>query len=297
MKILSFIASCLLSLSLFAQDGRGMPDIKIGVGGGTKAEVLFLVEADYRLGDPEDSLYLVAADLDMKGGTSLDQIEISLRTLGAGLSLINTEMAKGWIEANLLNVNYQRDLAIDMEKHLRISLIGVKFGGEVQIDDNVRLSFETAMDMLSLGVASTRHSDGASMGSGRTGGHFSIEAGLELFNKVKIELGYAHDVARAVPVTHSSGRMVCDDYYYDDYYYDDYYYSGYTSCYEESYTSYLERWSKDQLYLSIVFNINKRFALMGKASYNIYSVRDNTHRIDNSVNGGWQFFFGAVFRF
>ncbi|MFZ4714295.1 MAG: hypothetical protein ACOYL6_11300 [Bacteriovoracaceae bacterium] len=250
-------------------------------------------------GNKSDGYYVIVrmqADGSITEG-NFSYVDLSMNALGWGIAT-DEAVYNGFIEATLLNINYKRNLAIDLDHQMTISLVGIRLGGSVEVTDNVKILAETALDFASLGMSSKRASDAASLSHEgyNAGVNARISVAVEMFKKVRIELGIKGSTVAGKGVQYYTGTVTCNTYtdgYYDSWGY--YHSSTQTRCYNDTAIDYQQTWKQKELYLSFVAKITENLKAFGKASYNVYSVSDRTATVANSSNNGWMFMIGASY--
>ncbi|MFW5887796.1 MAG: hypothetical protein ACOCUH_03255 [Bacteriovoracia bacterium] len=302
----------ILTNTVQAQDYQGKPMIEIGAGAfsnnAEQIEALIKVEVDYTLRSNYSSTYLILAKMNAQGlaNGDLSQIDFELNALGAGvgqdledfLKYHDVQGGATWLEATALNMRYSRNLDLDVNRHLRISLVGLRAGAAYGHSDDVQFMVETAVDMVTLAVGTQRASDGAQITprreGKRAGAYASIEAAVRLYKKFRIALGFNIDRTNANGHTYQTGGMICDtEEYYDSW--------GHrrsrTHCYPEESTDYTEHWQQTETYLKLVYEITDRLSIMGKAGIKVFKVRDEVDNVTDSRQTNFNLLFSVNYRF
>lgn len=211
-------------------------------------------------------------------GVGYIDVQFELATFGAG-------WRGNFGEISVLNGKILRNVNIDNAAFVRLSVLGLRGGAESRISPTSTAFINASLDLLSLSMAK-RYSDGDSIwGYGPAG---SVEGGFEFSERFRIALGEKVETALASPETYYDGSYYCTG--YDD----GYVYTG--SCRPGTSTWWNERRVSSQTYLSLTAKLTQHLSLFGQASYNVYSVGDDTGRISGGANDELRFMFGAAGR-
>ncbi|HTL13175.1 MAG TPA: hypothetical protein VL588_11845 [Bdellovibrionota bacterium] len=283
------VAIATLALAQSAQATVTAPNM-IEVGAGAAASTQGSIEALFRVN--------AQGAVDQGGGQSfiLAKITGDAAFGSDGLTYVDMEFESlGWhwgdqndyVDAHVLGVNVQRNVNINNDVTARFTLLGLRGGFSDQLSPDVKLILDGAIDLLSLSYTK-RVSDGADLlgwGAGLQG-----EAGVELFDRVRITLGEKLGTTLGSPEQVYAG-VRCDT-YGDGY-------NATTICQDDYVTKWNDVRVNSSTYLSIIGQLTKSLSLFGRASYNLYSVSDQTAGSGTppSTNGEFQFVLGATYKF
>lgn len=247
--------------------------------------------------DRYDGSYYVLVRMNADGSISknnLNYVDFELHALGAGFNVEGTYL-NTFVEGTLLNINYQRNVSINMNDQLLISLVGIRGGATLEVHEDLKILAESAVDFVALGVSSKRVSDSATLSSqGSSGGlAYRVQLAVELMKRFRIAAGVEGSIVSGKGTTYNTGAVVCNTYY--DYWYSGYYYSNYSYCYDQTATDYAQTFTTRSSYLSVSAQITERLKAFGKVAYNVYTIKDVSREIENSQNYGWNFLFGVTY--
>ncbi len=304
MKVImqSVFASALLLISSLT-----WAQVEIGIGANASNEAvtaLFRVDAQYEIagGEYAPSTHFIVARIKANGSIeSGDFNYIDVEVTGPGVAgRWGNELVQGYIEGNLVNYKFKRDIALDMGHHLSINLIGLGGGFSVTPVKNLKLFLNVAVDFLTLSMASQRASDGMAMyrQGKESGSNGAFELGVVIADKIRIAFGQRSHDFRTNGYEYDTGRESCseDGYWEEDIWGDSYWVSeGTVSCYPVMETNYQEYWQHKETYVEIKAQLTKRLSVFSRASYSIYRVADETGSFQGSENASWKFLFGVSY--
>lgn len=278
-----------------AEDGQ-LIEIGAGVSSqrGNTVDALIKVSTNVT-SDTSYGAYYVLVRMNADGTISagnLNYVDFELHALGAGISTDNVAL-NGFLEATLLNINYQKNLSINLQDQLLVSLVGIRGGATLEVHEDLKVLAESAVDFVALGVSSKRASDAASLAPNRSGLAYRVQIAVELMKKFRIAAGVEGSITQGKGTTSKTGAVVCDTYY--DYYSYGYYYSTYTYCYDVTQTNYAQTFTSRSAYLSVAAQITDRLKAFGKVAYNVYSIKDYSQEVQSSHDASWMFMFGLSY--
>lgn len=311
MKFKLLILSVVLSFSVMAQyqpqrqDGPGIGDIidrpVITIGGGAMSsentvEALIKVDATITSGADDEGGYFILVRMKTDAAVNSGEfkyVDIEVQALGGGFQTAPNDRFGAFIEASLLNLSYQRNIAITNQQSYRLSLFGMRIGSHAEINENVKFLLKMGFEVGStlFDVAKTNGSGISDDSWGlRSADGTHIEASLELFKRLRITVGQKTNAFYALGEEYYS-HTECYDTYDEDGWYDG------QVCDDVYYTDYDEFWKVKKKYIEVSYKINRRLSVFFEAGYNIMYLKDETGFFQDSKVGMWQMLFGISFTF
>ncbi|MBI2606170.1 MAG: hypothetical protein HYW49_08835 [Deltaproteobacteria bacterium] len=288
--------------SAFAQTA-GDDDNMIQIGGGAmngpKAiEALFRVNGSSKIpldGDNDAPYFIVARiNMDMTAGSGGVPF-IDLQFDGIGYETGNDDMfSKNFVSFSLLNLDLQKDLAINNELSYRISFIGIKAGAEGYLSEDAKIAIKGALDLLGFAL-SERASDG-SRTDGAGGYGLSGEIGFKFFEKYHVAFGEKFGATFSDGIQYVDGIECHTSYNHYGNGYSGYGYSS-TYCKDRIVTDYRQHRYTSRTYLNLAADLTKNLQAFGQVSYNVYKVRDRTGKVAASTNSALAFKLGVAYKF
>ncbi|MFZ4715759.1 MAG: hypothetical protein ACOYL6_18695 [Bacteriovoracaceae bacterium] len=238
-------------------------------------------------------------------GKDFSYVDMEMHALGVGGQWEDDlGVFSGFVEGSLLNINYQRNLALDMDHMMTLNLVGLRIGASVQITDNIKIMAEASMDLASVALSSKRSSDLMSMTKAglNDGEHFKAELAVILAKKIKIAVGVSSQNISANGYEYKTGTQTCNEvsegYWSTDYYGNDQWVStgSHTECTDDTATNYQESWKSRSTYVMVMAQLTKHLSIFAKANYSVFEMTDETLVMANSQAQGWRFMFGVVYQ-
>lgn len=301
MTTLSLVA-LLSGSSVFAQTA-GDDDNMIQIGGGAMSspksiEALFRVNGSSKIsldGDNDSPYFVVARiNMDMTAGSGGVPF-IDLQFDGIGYETGNEDMfSKNFVSFSLLNLNLQKDLAINNELSYRITFLGIKAGAEGYLSEDVKIAVKGALDLLGFAL-SERASDG-SRTDGAGGYGLSGEVGFTFLEKYHVAFGEKFGATFSDGIKYVDG-IECHTSY--DHYGNGYSSYGYSStyCKDRVVTDYRQHRYTSRTYLNLAADLTKNLQAFGQVSYNVYKVKDRTAKVAASTDSALEFKLGVAYKF
>lgn len=292
-KVVFFVSCFLVSMSAQAQFknrlefGPGVFQAAKGV------DLLFRVENTSTIGEQShanDFFVAVSVKGDAAfGSNKFTYLDFSFQTLLGGD--IEGDQGRIYLGYTPVSATYEKNLYNDLDYITKVSFVGFKVGGQVNVGDEkaLQLFAQASIDLFGF-YDVKRRQDGAALSPARFGDRYregaNVQVGAEWNHKIRVTLGADFQTIGAVGVP--DGTESCNI-YYDDYGY------PYELCTEV--TSYLERWQRNKFFVETSVNLNRSLSVFGRASYGVFSLTDDTGYFPNSSDKKWNFEVGAKYRF
>lgn len=306
-KLLGVTTLSLAVLSLgsfaFAQTAGLDDDNMIQIGGGAMSspksiEALFRVNGSAKIsldGDDDAPYFIVARiNMDMTAGNGgVPFIDLQFESIGYEMG-DDDMFSKNFVSFSLLNLNLQKDLAINNELSYRITFLGIKAGAEGYLSEDVKIAVKGALDLLGFAL-SERASDG-SRTDGAGGYGLSGEIGFTFLERYHVAFGEKFGATFSDGISYVNG-VECDTYYHNNY--GNGYGYGYSStyCHDRVVTDYRQHRYTSRTYLNLAADLAKNLQAFGQVSYNVYKVKDRTGKVAASTDSALELKLGVAYKF
>ena len=226
-------------------------------------------------------------------------VDIQADFLGYGFDTGPNSVLRGYGDFTLLNLNYQRNLAINQSYHYNLSLIGLRAGVLANLsEDQIQFFAEASLDFVGLAYDAKRASDGVALSPSSFGSRSSyslaFETGVNLFKR-KVRLAFGGQIlsTRALGEEYYDGTFTCQTYEYYDEFTGEYYYTE--DCYENTSTYFAERWTTKKFYVDLSVKLTKALKVFGRVGVQVFSLEDDTGYFENSSNRAWLYQVGISY--
>lgn len=297
MKSFLIALSLMLSTSAFGQSASTPSDtgmIQIGAGAlqleDQPIEALFRIEGYWLNGTAADISQFVVARI--SSDTSVGEGGFSFVDLQFNAIGLQFNAPHGFVSAEFLNLNLQRNVALGNDYFIRLTLVGLRGQGEFHASESARFLLSGALDVFGVAVnerAWDRSRATSSLDKGATFGASGV-IGFAYAEHFRILLGqkWGYMGTDAHWVEHP--WYECRDRYYNDpYHYD---HQGYYGC--GGYSLHESRWYSTT-HLSLMASLSQNLSVFGEAAFQVYSVSHLTDKTHESQDSGWIFRFGASY--
>lgn len=179
-------------------------------------QALIMVESNFNIYSSSDNdygnMHYILAKLKARtnqDGSLMDlQFETASIQYNSNANKIQTGNGSVFVQADLLKLNISKDVAFDLDKYIRLSVVGVSVGGVYKPIDELKLYAIATLDLFATGV-SRRMSDMTTVQGNGGGADFEIAAVFK--EKYKLKLGAKVDGLRKkiASDTYDTGKNKC----------------------------------------------------------------------------------------
>lgn len=300
MRKLLIMITFLLSSAVTADS----PIVRVGSGitsggEGNSIDFLLSLQADAAVGvGYEDRDFILILTLSSDGAISSDMsyVDININALGYRYAEEFFSGHSAFVDATALNFHYHRNLNLGLDNMYRLSLIGIRTGGELSFNDDNLVAFaELGFDLGAVALGAASEDARMSRDSGITSGFGAhLQAGLELFRQLRIEIGTSVDTHYGGGETRATGRIVCRDYRH--FYPDHHFYYAPLHCYDEAVVDYNERAILNRSFLSITYALTENLRLATDTIFSVYRY-DNVTDDRSDRDSEWRFLLRLIYQF
>jgi hypothetical protein len=271
-----------------AYGSKNMIEIGGGAFLGTGEPVEALIRVDFFNGstlasDSQFVLARVSGDV-VVGANGVSYVDVALDSLGFQRYDDSDDRYLLMGSFSLLNVDIERNIAIDNEVTLRVTLVGLRGEIDLNANEDLKVIFKGAVDLVGLGYTQ-RLSDGASLLG--LGGGATLEAGLQIQDRYRVAIGVKDTEilgkSRQVP-----DGMDCYDYELWDGSYR-------TRCRDTFHTIYDDQRGPSRLYATLEASISDDFKVFAQGACQVYSVVDRSDEVQGSREHQWQLVLGGSY--
>lgn len=192
-----------MSIGLFAQYTPNVDTKELGLGlrkVGDKVDVLFRVKSNAfnrSVNYDTSRIYIITFEVEgSTDGNSLPYLSVNASLANYGID-ISADRFKSEFGVSLLNVDYKRDINIDIDQMYQLNVLGVNYSASVEVGSkrNVRLFAHAASSFLgvlfgaedSLGnLDINQNTEDLGLNGSRS---YNVELGVEIEKKYKISVG------------------------------------------------------------------------------------------------------------
>jgi len=207
-----------MSVSLFAQYSPAPNTKELGLGlrkVGDRVEVLFRVKShafNRSVNYDTSKIYLITFEVEGSlDGTSLPYLSVNASLADYGIDL-SSDRFQSEFGISLLNLNYKRDIHIDVDQMYQLNVVGLRYDASVEVGSkkNIRIFAHAASSFLGVlfGAQDTLSGLDINQNSADLGAtdsrSYNLELGVELQRKYKISVGVQGQTMKTLGETYYS---------------------------------------------------------------------------------------------
>ncbi len=273
--------------------------------------------------------HYVIANLKAKTSVDGNLLDIQFESFVAQYNTNENQIKSGegnlFIQGNFLKLNVSKDVNLDLDKKIRLNVIGISIGGEYKPTEDLKLYALATLDIFSTGLA-RRMTDMTTIKGYGGGASFEIAATYK--EKYKLNFGIQSEnlKKKIASDTYYSGYDSCSTHSVDGYCnsyscsYDDY---GNENCTCTDYVStqdeticdpiyntdnYYQRFNQTKVYAQFIAKVSKHLSIYAGLEYSKMTFKDvdvpdyvtdprTTSKFEDSKKSKIRFNTGMVYRF